>query len=104
MGKVSVVARLTVKDGRGDAFAQEFDDLFTHITANEPWTIHYVLHRSTTDPNTFFMTEVYEDQGGLDAHMASDAFGKLAGALGEYVESADLQFLEPVKAAKGLDL
>jgi quinol monooxygenase YgiN len=100
MGKVSVVARLTVKDGKGDAFAKEFDDLFAHITANEPSTEHYVLHRSSTDPNTFFMTEIYDDQAALDAHMGSDAFGKLGGALGEYVDSADLQFLEPVKSAK----
>jgi quinol monooxygenase YgiN len=104
MGKVSVMATLKVKDGKGDSFAEQFDDLFDHITANEGGTVHYVLHRSTTDPNTFFMTEIYDDQAGLDAHMGSDAFAQIGASLAEYVESADLQFAEPVRAAKGLDL
>jgi quinol monooxygenase YgiN len=104
MGKVTVVATLKVKDGKGDTFADQFDDLFQHITDNESGTIHYALHRSTQDPNTFFMTEVYDDQAAFDAHAGSPAFAKLGGALGEYVDSADLHFAEPVKAAKGLDL
>jgi quinol monooxygenase YgiN len=104
MGKVTVVATLKVKNGKGDTFADQFDDLFAHIVDNESGTIHYALHRSTTDPSTFFMTEVYEDQAAFDAHAGSPAFAALGGTLAEYVESADLQFAEPLRAATGLDL
>jgi len=100
--KKSIVARLKVKDGLGDDFQKVFDDLFEHISVHEALTLHYVLHRSSSDPDLFFITEVYESQDGLDAHMQSEAFQKLGTQLGGYIEDADLQFLEPVKAAKGL--
>ena len=72
--------------------------------AKEPGTIEYVLHRSSTDPNILYVTEVYEDQAALDAHMGSDHFKSFGGSLGDLVNGADLQFLTPVLAAKGLDL
>jgi quinol monooxygenase YgiN len=102
--KKSIVARLKVKEGLGEEFQKVFDDLFTHISTNEVLTLHYVLHRSSSDPDLFYMTEVYENQDGLDQHMQSPAFQALGGQLGGYIEDADLQFLEPIKSAKGLSL
>ena len=61
MGKVSVIATLTCKDGKGDSFPAAFDDFFRHVEG-ETGTEEYVLHRSTTNPNVFFMTELYADQ------------------------------------------
>jgi autoinducer 2-degrading protein len=104
MSKVSMVAKLTVNPDKADDFPAAWDDLFAHIAANEPGTEHYVLHRSKTEPHVFFMTEIYDDQAALDAHSSSDAFAKLGGSLGEFVEGAELHFLAPVKAAKGVDL
>ncbi len=99
--KVSVVAKLTIKADKADAFPAAWDDLLAHIDANESGTEHYTLHRSLTEPNVFFVTEVYENQAALDAHMGSDAFAAFGGSLGDFVEGADMQFLAPVKAAKG---
>ena len=69
MGKVSIIATIKVKDGRGDdiiaAFAKGAELLHT-----EPGTEQYVLHRNQNDPNTFYVTELYTDQAALDAHMA----------------------------------
>lgn len=101
MSKVSVVAKLTIKSDKADAFPAEWDTLLAHIDANEAGTEHYMLHRSSTEPNVFFVTEVYEDQAALDAHMGSDAFAAFGASLGDYVEEFDMQFLAPVKAAKG---
>jgi len=101
MSKVSVVAKLTIKADKADEFPAAWDALLEHIDANESGTEHYMLHRSSTEPTVFFVTEVYEDHAALDAHMGSDAFGAFGASLGDFVEDADLQFLAPVKAAKG---
>ena len=100
MSQVSIVANLTVKKGKEDEFLALWDDLLAHVAANEPGTEHYVLHRSTTEPNVFYVTEVYEDQAALDAHMASDVFGAFGASLGDTVEGGGMQFLAPVRTAK----
>ena len=99
--KVSVVAKLTIKADKADEFPAAWDDFLAHVDANEPGTEHYMLHRSSTEPSVFYVTEVYENQAALDAHGSSDAFAAFGGSLGDFIESADLQFLAPVKAAKG---
>lgn len=102
MGKVSVIATLRAKEGQADAFTAAFAELFPHVE-NEPGTEQYILHRSTTDPNVFFVTEVYADQAAFDAHAGSDAFKQLGAAIGDAIESFEMQFAEPEKAV-GLDL
>jgi (4S)-4-hydroxy-5-phosphonooxypentane-2,3-dione isomerase len=101
MSKVSVVAKLTVKPDKIDDFPAAWDDLLAHVDANEPGTEHYVLHQSSTEPNVFYVTEVYADQAALDAHMGSDVFAAFGGGLADYVDGGDMQILAPVKAAKG---
>ncbi len=101
MSKVSAVAKLTIKPEKADEFPSRVDEFLAHIDANEPGTEHYVLHRSITEPNVFYVTEVYTDQAALDAHSGSDAMAAFGASLGDYVENVDLAFLVPVKAAKG---
>jgi quinol monooxygenase YgiN len=100
MSQVSIVANLTVKEGREDEFIALWDELFAHVSADEPGCEHYVLHRSTTEPNVFYVTEVYADQAALDAHMGSDVFATFGASLGDVVEGGGMQFLVPVKTAK----
>ena len=104
MSKKSAVAKLVVKEEKADQFPAAFDEFFDHISQNEPSTEHYVLHRSSASPNVFYITEVYTDQAGLDAHSSSDAMAKFGAGLGDFIENVDLDFCEPLKAAKGLDL
>jgi quinol monooxygenase YgiN len=104
MSKISAIAKLEVKPEKADAFPAAWDDMFAHIQANEDGTEHYVLHRSTRDPNVFYMTEIYADQAAADAHTSSPAMAAIGGSLGDYIANVDLDFCEPVKAAKGCDL
>lgn len=97
MGKVSVIATLTVKDGKADDFTAAFGAFFPHVEA-EDGTEHYMLHRSTTSPNVFYVTELYSDQGAFDAHAGSDAFAQLGASLGDYIEQFDLQLAEPLQS------
>lgn len=101
MSKVSVVAKLTIKADKADDFPAAWDALLEHIDANESGTEHYMLHRSSKVPNEFYVTELYADQAALDEHMASGPFAEFGASLGDFIENADLQFLTPVKAAKG---
>ena len=100
MSQVSVVANLTVKQGKEDEFLALWDDLLAHVEANEPGTQHYVLHRSTSEPNVFYVTEVYDDQAALDAHMGSPVFAAFGASLGDVVEGGGMQILNPVRTAK----
>ncbi len=100
MSQVSVVANLTVKEGKEEEFLALWDDLLAHVSANEPGCEHYVIHQSTSEPNVFYITEVYTDQAALDAHMASDVFGAFGASLGDVVEGGGMQILAPVRTAK----
>jgi quinol monooxygenase YgiN len=104
MSKVSAVAKLVVKPDKADDFPGAFDEFFDYISKNEAGTEHYVLHRSQAQPNVFYITEVYADQSGLDAHSTSDAMAKFGASLGDFIENVDLDFTVPIKAAKGVDL
>ena len=97
MGKVSVIATLTCKDGKADELPGAFDEFFGHLET-EPGTESYVLHRSTTNPNVFFVTEVYTDQSAFEAHAGSDAFAKLGASLGDCIEGFELEMAEPLRA------
>ena len=54
-----------------------------------------MLHRSSSDPNTFFVTELYTDQAALDVHQGGEVAKALGASLGDAIESADLQFCRP---------
>ncbi len=97
MSTVSVIATLTVKDGQGDTLVSAFEEFWPSLAA-EPGTLSYVLHRSTTNPNQFFVTEQYADQAAFDAHASSDGFAKMGAAMGDAIESFDLQMAEPIKS------
>ncbi|HEV2309444.1 MAG TPA: antibiotic biosynthesis monooxygenase family protein [Acidimicrobiia bacterium] len=97
MGKVSVVATLKVKDGRADTLVAAFDAFFEHLP-DEPGTEQYVLHRSTTDPNTFFVIERYTDQDAFNAHAGSEAFAAMGAAMGDCIADFKLEMAEPLKA------
>lgn len=99
MSKVSVVATITAKAGRGDEVIAAFEGAKDAVQA-EAGTLVYALHRNQANPDVFYVTELYEDQAALDAHMAGPAMAALAG-IGDAIEGADLQFAVPVAVAKG---
>ena len=58
--------------------------MIAHVKANEPGTLTYLLYRSTADPTTFLVYEVYTDQAAFAAHGASEPmqeFFRLAGGI-----------------------
>ncbi|MBM3659403.1 MAG: antibiotic biosynthesis monooxygenase [Actinobacteria bacterium] len=99
MSNVSVVATITAKPGRGDEIIAAFEGATEAVQA-EAGTLMYALHRNQANPDVFYVTELYEDQAALDAHMVGPAMAALAG-IGDAVDGVDLQFATPVAVAKG---
>ena len=82
---VTVIATLRVQSGKEEAFQREAEKMITHVKANEPGTLTYVLHRSSADPTEFMFYEVYKDQEALNTHGASEPMRHFFGAVGGFV-------------------
>jgi len=100
MSQVSAVVTITAKEGRADELVKAFDSARDAIQA-EDGCLMYALHRSQTNPNCFYVTELYRDQAALDAHLNGAVMDALKG-IGDAIEDVDLQFATPVWVAKGL--
>jgi quinol monooxygenase YgiN len=81
---MTVVATLKVKPGQEATLIAGMEKMIAHVKANEPGTLTYLLHRSTADPTTFLVYEVYADQAAFATHGASEPmqeFFRLAGGI-----------------------
>ena len=100
MSHVAIVARVTVRDGKADAYVAALAALLEQAE-KEPGTLLYAVHRSTDDPNVFWTTEVYADDAAFAAHGASDVHAAAAPVFTELIAAADVMVGETVMA-KGL--
>jgi quinol monooxygenase YgiN len=71
---ISVIAELTVQDGKGAEFESVIAGLVEQIKLNEPGNQVYRLVRAKTDPNSYRIFELYDDQAALELHGKSDHF------------------------------
>jgi quinol monooxygenase YgiN len=81
---MTVIAKLKVQSGKEAEFERAAREMVAHVTANEPGTLTYVVHRAVTDPTLFCFYEVYADEAAFTAHGGSDRmrqFGKSLGGL-----------------------
>lgn len=100
MAKVSMLAKLVVKDGKGDELIAAFEDLFRQVEA-EPGTEVYAMNRSSSNPDVFWFYELYADADALGAHGGSEAMKKAGAVFGPLIAESELIMGAPVKA-KGL--
>jgi quinol monooxygenase YgiN len=97
MSKVSLMAKLTAHEGKGDELVAAFDGLFAHVET-EPGTEVYVLNRSAQDPDTFYFFELYVDGDALTAHGGSDEMKAAGAAFGPLIKESELLVGAPIKA------
>jgi autoinducer 2-degrading protein len=100
MPKVSFLAKLKVKEGKGDELVAAFEPLFEQV-GKEPGTVLYVMNRAKDDPDVFWFSELYTDDDAFAAHGSSDAMAKAAPAFGSLIAESELIIGEPV-LAKGI--
>ena len=74
---ICVTVTYVIKAGHEDEAVTLFQKLTVH-TRSEPGCRMYLAHRSTGNPQQFFLYEQYDDQAALDAHRASSHFKQYA--------------------------
>ncbi len=98
---LTVIATLKVQPGKEDAFIAAAKSMIEYVTANEPGTKAYSLHRSMAEPTTFVFYEVYADQAAFAAHGGSPAMAEFFGAAGTLLAGRpDIAMYEDI-AARG---
>ena len=85
---ICLLAKITVQQGKNEAFEQAFLELTAQVRANEPGNIFYALNRSQTDPQLYIVMEQYTDAEALEVHRKSDYFLASNGVLGGLVAGA----------------
>ena len=100
MSKVSIVARVTVREGLVNEYLAAFEPLLAQAE-QEPGTLLYAVHRSRDDPLVFWTTEVYADEAAFAAHGASEVHAAATPIFGELIAASDFVVGETVMA-KGL--
>jgi quinol monooxygenase YgiN len=70
---ICVAVTYVIKPGHEDEAITLFAKMTEHTRA-EPGCRMYLAHRSTGDPQRFFLYEQYDDQGALDAHRTAPYF------------------------------
>ena len=71
-----VSAHWRAKEGCEGRIAEIIGELLEPSRA-EPGTLFYQPHRSTEDPQLFYLYEQYVDEAGYQAHMDSEHFTRL---------------------------
>jgi quinol monooxygenase YgiN len=97
MSQVSLFARFTAKDGKGDEIVAAFEPIIDQVR-NEPGTLLYVMNRAKDDPNVFWFAELYADDDAFAAHGAREAMANAMPTLGPLIAETELVVGEPVLA------
>lgn len=100
MSQVAIVARVTVKQGQADQYVAAFAPLLEQAR-QEPGTLLYAMHKSRTDPDVFWTTEIYADDAAFAAHGASEVHAAAAPVFAELIARSEVLIGETVMA-KGL--
>lgn len=93
---ISLIAKLTVQDGKNEEFENIFKELEQAVRTNEPGNLFYSCNRAD-NANEYIVLEQYVDQEAVDAHGKSDHFKEIGGKLGGVLAGRpDIQRLESI--------
>jgi quinol monooxygenase YgiN len=98
---ISVVVKLTAKEGTRDEIVRGFGPMMDHVETEEG-TLTYILMEDASDENVLRLYEQYADQASFDAHGTSDQMKALGAAIGPHLAGrAELHVCTPLRG-KGL--
>jgi quinol monooxygenase YgiN len=101
MSKIAVIAKIPCQPGKRADVAAGLKPMLDH-TETEAGTLRYVLLEDSADADILWMYELYEDQGSLDSHGASDAMKALGGAIGPHLAGRPELHFCSVVGGKGI--
>jgi quinol monooxygenase YgiN len=90
-----VCAKWTAKEGKEGRLVEIIEEM-TEPSRAEPGNLYYQAQRSPDNPRLFFLYEQYADEGGYEAHMASEHFTRLVKeeAIPDILEAREREFYE----------
>jgi quinol monooxygenase YgiN len=90
-----VCAKWTAKEGKENRLVEIIEEM-TEPSRAEPGNLYYQAQRSPDNPRLFFLYEQYADEGGYEAHMASEHFTRLVKeeAIPDILEAREREFYE----------
>jgi quinol monooxygenase YgiN len=93
LSEVAQVAIFVAKPGNGPEVLKALNNAF-EAAQSEKGTKVYTIHESTTDPDTIWMYELYEDTDAQQGHSTSEATAQLRSAVAELLS-------EPLSVHRG---
>ena len=73
---VTYLVRMVAKEGEAERVLELLLSNPRRIEAGEPGNIAFGVHRSTENPNEFWLYETWEDEAAVEAHESGDAFAR----------------------------
>jgi quinol monooxygenase YgiN len=80
---ITVIARLTMLEGKEDEAVAHCAKMAGAVEANEPNALAYLVHRSKDNPLEIVFFEVYADDATLKAHGETPHMGEFRSRLAE---------------------
>jgi quinol monooxygenase YgiN len=74
MPPVTYFVRMVAKEGEADRVLELLLSNPRRIEEGEPGNLAFGVHRSTDNPNEFWLYETWEDESAVEAHESGDAF------------------------------
>ncbi len=96
---VTYIVRMIAKAGQAEAVQELLLTNPRRIEEGEPGNIVFGVHRSTVNPDEFWLYETWESEAAVDAHESGEAFKAYKEAIRPLVEPDSVIFgsTTPVK-------
>lgn len=97
----TVLAHLTIKEGKEGQFEEISRGVYSETHANEPKMKRYEYFRGT-EPRTYYVLLSFKDFNAFMTHQVADYHHNIGPGLNECVESIRLEYLDPINGAAPL--
>ena len=92
MTPITYIVRMTANEGQAERVLELLLTNPRRIEAGEPGNLAFAVHRSTENPNEFWLYETWESSEAVDAHESGDAFKQYKDELRPLVDPDSVQF------------
>jgi quinol monooxygenase YgiN len=86
MSRVTYFVRMVAKEGKAEEVRELLLTNVTRIREGETGNLVFAVHRSTEDPNEFWLYETWESLEAVEAHERGEAFEEYMRRLRPLVE------------------
>jgi quinol monooxygenase YgiN len=92
MGVVTYIVRMVAKDGNADRVQELLLENPRRIEQGEPGNLAFAVHRSTENPNEFWLYETWESEEAVAAHESGEAFKRYKETLRPLIDPDSVLF------------